>query len=98
MRTNALHIVNQGKAFDVIFQMFKPFLNQRMKSKIFIHGTDYTSLHKHIHPEHLPRRYGGTLPEYPYGEWMVNLVKNEKIINEMKQLGYVFDVDKDIKM
>lgn len=91
LRTTALHIVNQGWAFDAAFQIFKPFLNDRMKERIFVHGSNMKSLHKHINPSHLPERYGGIHPDYQYQKWMDNLVKNEKIVKELRQLGYRFD-------
>lgn len=90
-RTTALHIVNQNWVFNAAFQIFKPFLSSRMREKIFVHGSDMSSLHKHIHPEHLPIRYGGCNPDYPYSLWIENLAKNEKVIKELEQLGYVLD-------
>lgn len=64
LRTISIHIINQNWAFDAIFQVFKPFLNQRMKEKIYFHGKDMQSLHKHILPAHLPKKYGGQMPEW----------------------------------
>jgi hypothetical protein len=52
-----MHIVNQGWSFDAMFQIFKPFLNDHMRSKLFMHGSDMQSLHKHISPQHLPKKY-----------------------------------------
>lgn len=91
VRTSAIHVVNQNWVFNTAFQIFKPFLNARMRERIFIHGSDMTSLHKHIHSEHLPKRYGGCHPDYPYHLWMENLNKNEKVIKELEQLGYVLE-------
>lgn len=57
VRVSALHIINQGWVFETAFAFFKPFLNERMREKIIIHGSDYKpSLHKHISPERLPVR------------------------------------------
>lgn len=97
IRVAALHIVNQGWLFDTAFSLFKPFLNDRMREKIFIHGNNMKSLHEHIEPERLPVRYGGIQPEFPYVRWLEKLKYNEKVIKSMEQLGYVIDED-DIKM
>ncbi|XP_055634071.1 clavesin-1-like isoform X2 [Toxorhynchites rutilus septentrionalis] len=91
VRTTAIHIVNQGWVFDTVFQMFKPLLNDRMREKLYFHGTDRASLHKHLDPEYLPERYGGTKPEYPYTYWLEHLCSNEYVIHELEQLGYVAD-------
>lgn len=77
----------------MIYQIFKPFLNERMRERIFIHGSDMTSLHKHIDKAHLPTKYGGEMPDFPYTKWMECLAKNEKVMEELKQLGYAFDAD-----
>ena len=88
LRTVAIHIVNQNWAFDAAFQVFKPFLNARMKEKIYIHGTDLSSIHKHVPPAHLPTKYGGLNPEYNYNCWLDNLKKDERVVKEMRELGY----------
>lgn len=93
VRTTAIHIVNNNWAFDMAYQMFKPFLNDRMRERIFIHGSDMSSLHKHINRENLPSKYGGEMPEFPYTKWMEHLAKNEKVMDELKRLGYTFDIN-----
>lgn len=91
VRTNAIHVINNNWAFEAIFQMFKPFMNERMRERLFVHGSDLSSLHRHVDPKHLPKRYGGELPEYPYTDWWNYLAKNEKVKDELIQLGYQFD-------
>jgi len=56
IRTAALHIVNQNWLFNAAFKIFKPFLNTTMRERLYIHGSDMTSLHKYINPENLPKR------------------------------------------
>uniref|UniRef100_A0A182VUK4 CRAL-TRIO domain-containing protein n=1 Tax=Anopheles minimus TaxID=112268 RepID=A0A182VUK4_9DIPT len=89
LRTSQIHIVNQGWVFDTAFQIFKPLLTEKMRQRLFFHGTDRASLHKYIDPEALPERYGGTKPEYPYTYWLEHLSRNEKVVDELQQLGYV---------
>lgn len=88
MRTVAIHIINQNWAFDAAFQVFKPFLNQRMKEKIYFHGKDMKSLHKHILPAHLPKKYGGQMPEFNYNCWLDSFKHCEQVKKELLQLGY----------
>ncbi|XP_055389371.1 clavesin-2-like [Condylostylus longicornis] len=89
IRTNAIHIVFQNWVFNTAFSIFKPFLSSRMRERIYIHGDDMSSLHKHILPENLPKRYGGIHDDCPYTIWVENLLKNEKILRELESLGYV---------
>lgn len=88
MRTISIHILNQNWAFDAVFQVFKPFLNQRMKEKIYFHGKDMKSLHQHILPGHLPKKYGGLMPEFNYNCWLDSFKHCEPVKTELLQLGY----------
>ncbi|XP_033611360.1 alpha-tocopherol transfer protein isoform X3 [Cryptotermes secundus] len=65
---------------------------------IYFHGQDFESLHSHIDPKFLPKRYGGMRPEYRYTDWIHNFLNNETIIAEMEQLGYKFDLGEVKKM
>uniref|UniRef100_U5EUI3 Putative transporter n=1 Tax=Corethrella appendiculata TaxID=1370023 RepID=U5EUI3_9DIPT len=93
IKITSIHIVNQNWTFDAIYQIFKSFLSERMKEKLFIHGNDYKSLHQHIDPAHLPEEYGGTMKSFTYQPWFDSLSKNETIIKELEQLGYLFDAE-----
>lgn len=90
-RTNEIHIVNNGWVFDLVFRMFKPFLDERMLRKIHFHGTDMSSLHRHIAPAHLPAVYGGAMPDIDYREWLKSLSTDAEIRRRLEQQGYVFD-------
>lgn len=47
----------------MLFAIFKPFLREKLRSRIFFHGSDKESLLKHIQPGSLMRRVGGDLPD-----------------------------------
>lgn len=91
IRTTAIHIVNNNWAFDMAWQIFKPFLSERMRKQIYIHGSNRDTLHQHINKANLPIKYGGEMPEFPYTAWMKSLAKNDKVMDELKRLGYEFD-------
>lgn len=65
-------------------------LTAEMRSRIFFHGYEPSNLHKHIHKEHLPERYGGSWPDYSYTIWLESLRKNVVIAKEMLNCGYKF--------
>lgn len=60
IRYKMMHIVNEGKFYDVVFQLIKPFLSKKMKERIKVHGTDFSKLHEYIDPQYLPDDLGGT--------------------------------------
>ncbi|KAF9804182.1 hypothetical protein SFRURICE_020610 [Spodoptera frugiperda] len=99
LTTHAIHVINHSWLFDKIYNIFKPLLNATMRSRIYFHGHDYTSLHKHIHPEHLPERYGGKYPDYSYTIWLNSLKKNFSVAKEVISYGYKFreeEVDPEV--
>jgi len=90
-RATAIHVVNQGWIFDVAFAFFKPFLNDAMRSRLYLHGTNYKSLHKHINPENLPKKYGGKMEEYSYKPWIEHCKTNDRVIKDLELHGYCVD-------
>ncbi|KAF4526186.1 hypothetical protein B566_EDAN001869 [Ephemera danica] len=51
----------QPYIFNMVFALFKPFLREKLRSRIIFHGKDRASLHKHINREALLPCYDGLL-------------------------------------
>ncbi|CAK9799176.1 Retinaldehyde-binding protein 1 [Anthophora quadrimaculata] len=90
LRLKEVHIVKQPFIFNMVWQMFKPFVKEKLKKRLFFHGSKMSSLHTHIPPSHLPKDYGGNLPMIDYGsaDWYPTLVKHEDKIREWNTYGY----------
>ncbi|XP_050438044.1 alpha-tocopherol transfer protein isoform X2 [Adelges cooleyi] len=90
-RVKAIHIVNQPVIFSVVFNFFKPFLREKLRSRITFHGTDRASLHKHINPSSLPEHYGGTLDVATVTgpQWHELLLLCDKEFTAIRQYGYI---------
>lgn len=87
MFTLQVHIVKQPMLFNMVWKMFKPFVREKLKKRMFFHGSKMSSLHSYIPPSHLPKNYGGDLPEIDYtsADWYPSLIKYEdKIQGERK--------------
>ncbi|XP_034941872.1 alpha-tocopherol transfer protein-like [Chelonus insularis] len=89
MKTYAIHILHQSWVFDMIYAVFKPLLNKEMQDRVFFHGDDMSSLHKHVAPTSLPKKYGGTREELPYYKWIDSLSLKPRLVKEMYSLGYI---------
>ncbi|XP_017882037.2 alpha-tocopherol transfer protein-like [Ceratina calcarata] len=90
LRIKNIHIINQPYVFNMVFALFKPFLREKLKSRIIFHGTDRKSLHKHISPKCLPSCYGGTLQltQVTGSQWYELLILCDKEYDAINSYGY----------
>ncbi|XP_020286473.1 alpha-tocopherol transfer protein-like isoform X2 [Pseudomyrmex gracilis] len=90
LRIKNIHVINQPYVFNMVFALFKPFLREKLKSRIIFHGTDRKSLHKYLSPKHLPARYGGTAEIISVSgpEWYELLVQCDKEYEAINSYGY----------
>lgn len=47
----------------MLFAIFKPFMTEKFRSRLFLHGSNIQSLLEHVDPKALRKRHGGLLPE-----------------------------------
>ena len=61
-RFKGVHLINQPWYISIVMGVIKPFMKQKLRDRIHLHGTDYQSLHEHTSPDNLPIDFGGTRP------------------------------------
>ncbi|XP_033209183.1 clavesin-1 [Belonocnema kinseyi] len=90
LRLKEVHFVKQPFLFNMVWQMFKPFVKEKLKKRMFFHGTKMSSLHTHMAASHLPKNYGGELPEIDYtgADWYPAIVKYEDRVKEWNTYGF----------
>lgn len=90
LRVKNIHIINQPYIFNMVFALFKPFLREKLKSRIIFHGTDRKSLHKYLSPKCLPQSYGGNLqvPVVSGPQWLELLLICDKEYEAINSYGY----------
>lgn len=96
LRVKAIHIINQPKIFNIVFALFKPFLREKLRNRIYFHSTDRVSLHKHMSPECLPLNYDGTidLPRIDGEQWYELLMKCDREYAAINKYGYIKEREK----
>ncbi|XP_017773256.1 PREDICTED: alpha-tocopherol transfer protein-like isoform X1 [Nicrophorus vespilloides] len=89
-RVKNIHIVNQPYIFNMVFALFKPFLREKLKSRIIFHGTDRKSLHKYLDAACVSSVYGGTLdlPRVKGSQWLELLEMCDKEYVLINSYGY----------
>ncbi|XP_026322396.1 alpha-tocopherol transfer protein-like isoform X2 [Hyposmocoma kahamanoa] len=90
LRIKGLYIVNQPYIFNMVFQLFKPFLKEKLRSRIIFMGNDRDALHKHISSKSLPECYGGTLsiPRVTGPQWLELLLMCDQEFAAINTYGY----------
>ncbi|RZF48646.1 hypothetical protein LSTR_LSTR010736 [Laodelphax striatellus] len=88
LRLKAVHVVNQPFYFNAIYAVFKPFLKKKLRKRIFLHGTDFDSLHKHVDPEGLPAEWNGKRGPFTNRATRAIIKMNEHKFKEWKQFTY----------
>lgn len=66
LRLKGIHFVNHPYLFNMLFAIFKPFLNEKIRNRIYFHGKEYESLFLHIDKKFLPPDVGGDLQIKPF--------------------------------
>ncbi|EFA03468.1 retinaldehyde-binding protein 1 [Tribolium castaneum] len=91
LRLKEVHMVKQPFIFKMVWQIFKPFIKEKLKNRIFFHGSKMSSLHKYIEPSHLPKDYDGTMPKIDYtgADWYPCIEKYSDHIRTFNTFGYV---------
>uniref|UniRef100_A0A3B1K921 Clavesin-2 n=2 Tax=Astyanax mexicanus TaxID=7994 RepID=A0A3B1K921_ASTMX len=73
-RFGGIHFVNQPWYIHALYTVIRPFLKDKTRKRIFMHGNNLNSLHQLIVPEILPSELGGMLPPYDMGTWARTLL------------------------
>lgn len=69
-RFRGLHAINNPFwGTHALYKLFQPFLSNKMKERIHLHGDDLRELHGFVSPSILPEIFGGTAGAFD-ASWM----------------------------
>uniref|UniRef100_A0A6M2DXD0 Putative phosphatidylinositol transfer protein sec14 n=1 Tax=Xenopsylla cheopis TaxID=163159 RepID=A0A6M2DXD0_XENCH len=90
LRMKEVHFVKQPFLFNMVWNMFKPFVKEKLRKRLYFHGSKMHELHKYIAPSHLPKNYEGLLPEIDYGgkDWYPVITDYEDHIKKWNSYGF----------
>ncbi|EAL41409.3 clavesin-1-like isoform X1 [Anopheles arabiensis] len=91
LRLKEVHILKQPYIFNMVWALFKPFIREKLKSRIFFHGNDLSKFHQYISVDRLPADYGGNLPaiDYTGKDWYPCVASHIDHINKYQRCGFV---------
>ncbi|XP_044011435.1 alpha-tocopherol transfer protein-like isoform X1 [Aphidius gifuensis] len=91
-RFKSTDIINQPYIFNILFAIFKPFIDAKYRKRLFFHGKNRDDLMSCYGSQALPKQYGGEL-EYSLGEpleeslWDYLCNFNEEF-QDLENMGY----------
>ncbi|XP_043798221.1 retinaldehyde-binding protein 1 [Apis laboriosa] len=90
LRLKEIHIVKQPLLFNMVWQMIKPLVREKLKNRLYFHGSKMSSFHNYIPATYLPENYGGELPKINYtsADWYPVLLKYEDKIKQWNTYGF----------
>ncbi|XP_076254963.1 alpha-tocopherol transfer protein-like [Rhynchophorus ferrugineus] len=92
LRFKGFHVINEPFYFDAIMTVLKPFLKDKIKKRIYLHGSDIHALHGFVSVEVLPNEYGGNGGSFDNRAWYMELLANEEYFKNLQNYGYNTDV------
>ncbi|XP_044266194.1 alpha-tocopherol transfer protein-like [Tribolium madens] len=88
LRFKGFHIVNEPFYFDAVMAVLKPFVKEKIRKRIFLHGSDTNALHGFISNEILPSEYGGNGGTFDNKSWYMKLLTEEEYFQDLMKYGY----------
>lgn len=86
LKVRGIHLINEPIFFRPVFAMIRPFLQDKIKQRIHMHGSSYVqSLCDYFPKAILPPEYGGTGPsidEVCQG-WTENIMQSEDYLHKL---------------
>ncbi|XP_043500559.1 clavesin-2-like isoform X1 [Polistes fuscatus] len=68
-RFKAIHFLSAPLYVQATLALVKPFLDEKTRNKIYLHGNNLSTLHEHLPTDILPAELGGTGPSFNPGLW-----------------------------
>ncbi|CAL1275138.1 unnamed protein product [Larinioides sclopetarius] len=89
-RAKGFHVVHEPFFINIIFNIVKSFLSEKLMKRIFFHGNNLKSLHQHIPASILPAELGGEIgPLNSHVKNMCNnLLDRENSYEKMNKYGF----------
>ncbi|XP_076149492.1 alpha-tocopherol transfer protein [Alosa pseudoharengus] len=90
LKVRGIHLVNEPVLFRPVFAMIRPFLPEKIKARIHMHGSSFMqNLCEVFPPSILPPEYGGTGPaiEELCQEWVRFIMESEELLHRLSING-----------
>ncbi|KAK3927645.1 Clavesin-2 [Frankliniella fusca] len=84
-RFKGIHFINQPWYVEALLTMIRPFLKEKTKEKIYMHGNNMSTLHEYVSKDILPAELGGEGPSFNPTLWSDELLEESLKTSEDPQ-------------
>lgn len=74
-RIKGVHFINQPWYVEAVLAIIKPFIKEKTKQKIYLHGTNLSTLHESVSKDVLPPELGGEGPSFNSMIWAEKMLR-----------------------
>ncbi|KAM6171144.1 alpha-tocopherol transfer protein isoform 2-T2 [Erethizon dorsatum] len=87
LKVRGIHLINEPVIFHAVLSMIKPFLPEKIKERIHMHGNNYKPSLLQYFPDILPLEYGGEefSMEDICQEWTNFIMKSEDYLSSISE-------------
>ncbi|KAM5281233.1 alpha-tocopherol transfer protein isoform 2-T2 [Ctenodactylus gundi] len=87
LKVRGIHLINEPVIFHAVFSMIKPFLTEKIKERVHMHGNNYKQTLLQHFPDILPVEYGGEefSMEDICQEWTNFILKSEDYLSSISE-------------
>uniref|UniRef100_A0AAY4AQM1 CRAL-TRIO domain-containing protein n=2 Tax=Denticeps clupeoides TaxID=299321 RepID=A0AAY4AQM1_9TELE len=86
LKVRGIHLINEPLLFRPVFAMIRPFLPDKIKQRVYMHGSSYMQSLREVFPAAiLPPEYGGTGPPIKdlCQEWTDFIMRSEDYLQRL---------------
>ncbi|KAL9703998.1 hypothetical protein quinque_007516 [Culex quinquefasciatus] len=89
LRLKGFHYINTPSGFEMVYNLFKNFLNEKNRTRLHVHGSNMESLYEHIPKRLLPKEYGGEAGPIQdvVDTWVKKIEANADYFKQEEQYG-----------
>lgn len=74
-----IHIVNESKIVDALYQLMKPLISQQLRQRLVFHGQKLAKLHEVVPLQQLPAELGGNWTPQAFSDEQIDQLNCELV-------------------
>ncbi|XP_066918178.1 alpha-tocopherol transfer protein-like [Clytia hemisphaerica] len=78
VRIKGIHVIEQPRIFTIVFAIVSQFMKEKLRKRVYLHGSNIVGMHQHIAKSILPNDFGGDNSPTDVQEWLRFVLNGEE--------------------